>query len=177
MATVARRIRLPSFWLSLRLCPHGVYGWPYYGLGWGGYGWDPYFWGDDYYNSAPSYDSSSYYGYPPGDNGYDQPPPVIINQAMPYTPQAPPRPEVREYAGPPSPPSVPGPANENSPILYLIALKNSNILAALTYWSEKGDLHYINLDHQSKQVPLSSIDRALTDRLNRERNVTVKLPG
>jgi hypothetical protein len=103
---------------------------------------------------------------------------VIINQAVPYSEPAPARPEVHEYAGPPAPPMPPpSTANENSPVLYLIALKNNNILAALTYWAEKGELHYINLDHQPKQVPLSSIDRALTDRLNRERNVTVKLPG
>jgi hypothetical protein len=28
-----------------------------------------------------------------------------------------------------------------------------------------------------KQIPLSSIDRELTDRLNRERNLNVRLPG
>jgi hypothetical protein len=56
-------------------------------------------------------------------------------------------------------------------------LKNNNILAAFTYWTEKGDLHYVNLDHQMKQIPLSSIDRELTDRLNRERNLNVRLPG
>jgi hypothetical protein len=97
---------------------------------------------------------------------------VIVNQAIPYAePAPPPEPVVREYTEPRSQ------ATDNSPVLYLFALKNNSILAALTYWTEKGELHYVNLDHQMKAVPLSSIDRDLTDRLNRERNLAVRLPG
>jgi len=152
---------------------YGRYGYPYYGLGWGAYGWAPYYYGWD--NSAPYYDSSSYYGDSYNGGAYEQPP-VIVNQVMPYgepVPPPPPQPVVREYSGPPSPAQ----SVNYGPVLYLFALKNNNILAAYTYWAEKGDLHYVNLDHQMKQIPLSSIDRDLTDRLNRERNLTVRLPG
>jgi hypothetical protein len=151
---------------------YGRYGYPYYGLGWGAYGWAPYYYGWD--NSAPYYDSSSYYGDSYNAGAYEQPP-VIVNQVMPYAePPAPPPPQpvMREYSGPSSAQST-----NYGPVLYLFALKNNNILAAFTYWTEKGDLHYVNLDHQMKQIPLSSIDRDLTDRLNRERNLTVRLPG
>lgn len=148
---------------------YGRYGFPYYGWGWG-YAWDPYFWGWD--TSAPYYDSSSDSGYAGYSGDYQPQPPVIVNQVMPYVDQAPPPPQpvVREYR-------PPAESTNNGPVLYLFALKNNNILAAYTYWAEKGDLHYVNLDHQMKQIPLSSIDRELTDRLNRERNLSVRLPG
>ena len=156
--------------------PYGYrYGYsrPYYGLGWG-FGWDPHFWGWD--NNSLYYDSSGYYSDPyAGAGGYESQPPVIVNQVMPYAepapPPPPPEPVVREYTKPLSESANYG------PVLYLFALKNNNILAAFTYWTEKGDLHYVNLDHQMKQIPLSSIDRELTDRLNRERNLNVRLPG
>jgi hypothetical protein len=32
------------------------------------------------------------------------------------------------------------------------------------------------MEHEQKQAPLSSIDRDLSERLNRERNVTFSLP-
>jgi hypothetical protein len=37
-------------------------------------------------------------------------------------------------------------------------------------------LHYVTLDRQEKQVALGSIDRALTQQLNRERRVSISLP-
>ncbi len=151
---------------------------PFYGFGWG-YGYDPYYlgWGSDYSGYYDNYPAANY-SY---DNGaYQQPqPPVIINQGMPYAEPAPPPPSqelvVREFT-PPAPPDPKDKPNYG-PVLYLFALKNNSILAAFTYWTEKGELHYVNLDHQTKMVPLTSIDRDLTDRLNRERNLSVKIPG
>jgi hypothetical protein len=37
-------------------------------------------------------------------------------------------------------------------------------------------LHYVTLEHLEKQAPLDSVDRALSDRLNRERRVPFTLP-
>jgi hypothetical protein len=33
------------------------------------------------------------------------------------------------------------------------------------------------MEHEQKQTPLASLDRSLSVRLNRERNVTFQLPG
>jgi hypothetical protein len=38
-------------------------------------------------------------------------------------------------------------------------------------------LHYVTLQHEQKQAPLDSVDRAITYRLNRERHVDFGLPG
>jgi hypothetical protein len=37
-------------------------------------------------------------------------------------------------------------------------------------------VHYITMDHEQKQATLASVDRALSERLNRERNVPFRLP-
>jgi hypothetical protein len=60
---------------------------------------------------------------------------------------------------------------EGHPILYLIAFRDSNIRAAMTYWVDGGTLHYLDTDHREKQAPLSSVDRDLSAQLNRERHV------
>jgi hypothetical protein len=64
-----------------------------------------------------------------------------------------------------------------SPVLYLVAFHDGVIRAALTYWVEDRALHYIDSDHKEKQAPLSSVDRALSARLNRERNIAFQLPN
>ena len=143
-----------------------------------------------------SSDSSDYgYGYPP-DNGYSPSgypyvdnsgggaPAVIINQnsgGYPYGPPAgqayappppPPAPAIREYTGP----ATQAQAQQYQAPLYLIAFSDGMIRAVLAYWVDGATLHYVSMDHEQKQAPLSTVDRALSDRLNRERNVTFELP-
>lgn len=159
---------------------YGYYGgyYPYWGLGYGAY-WDPFWW--DY----PYYDDSSYgyaypdYSYSYPDNGYypdsgygyqGEQPPVVINQSIPYQAPPPANPQVREYTKPPND------QTDYSPVMYLIALKNNAILAALTYWTDHGELYYVNLQHETKQVPLSSVDRELSQRLNQQQHVSFRLP-
>jgi hypothetical protein len=62
-----------------------------------------------------------------------------------------------------------------SPI-YLIAFKDKNIRAVAAYWVNGQSLHIVTLDHEEKDVPLSTVDRDLSLRLNRERNVPFQLP-
>jgi hypothetical protein len=124
---------------------------------------------DPYWNSPYSYQDSGYssdYGYPAA-----QAPPVIVNQEFQI--EAPPQPLVREYA--PSAPPAPVQRQYEEP-LYLIAFNDGVIRAVLAYWVEGGSLHYVTMDHAQKQVALASIDRALSERLNGERNVTFQLP-
>lgn len=60
--------------------------------------------------------------------------------------------------------------------LFLIALKDQTIRAATSYGVEGSTLRYAAPDGKLVEVPLDSVDRALTERLNRERNVEIRLP-
>ena len=90
--------------------------------------------------------------------------------------QTPPAPALREYPAPAQPAQAPQ-AQEYQEPLYLLAMHDGTIRAVLSYSAVGASLHYVTMDHEQKQVPLSSIDRALSERLNRERNVAFRLPG
>jgi hypothetical protein len=119
------------------------------------------------------------YGY-----GYaqpDQPPPVAINQYFGAAP------DDREPQGPPSNDAdsnfhyYQAPANEDaSPSdpssYYLIAFKDHTIYSAVAYYTEGDTLHYFTSGNVHNQVSLSLVDRQLTEQLNRDRNVAVRLP-
>jgi hypothetical protein len=133
----------------------GYWGYPYYGYG---YGYDPY----SYYPYYYPYDN--YYppvaSYPSYDSG-----PVAMSQTY----SAPPAPsaQVREYPA--------SPTEYREPI-YLIAFKDHRIQAAVAYWVDDNTLHYVTREHQERQVPLDSIDRAFSEQINRDRRVEFRLP-
>lgn len=62
-------------------------------------------------------------------------------------------------------------AADGQPVLYLIAFRDDTIRAAMTYWVQDGTLHYLDTNHMEKEAPVSSINRDLSARLNRERHV------
>jgi hypothetical protein len=134
----------------------------------GGFGYsDPYF-----YNSYPNYAS-----YPSTGYSYNAPaPPVIISQNYysGYPAEAEPAPRVEEYRPPPQSATTEERRDESS--LYLIAFKDHTIRAVLAYWADGGTLHYVTMDHEQKQTTVASVDRDLSERLNRERNVAFRLP-
>jgi hypothetical protein len=147
---------------------YGYYGWPYYYPGlYAGY-YDPSFdsgYYDPYYNGYSSDTGDAGYAYaPPAPD-----PPVIVQQP-------PPAPALREYPAPTPPAQAPQAQNYQEP-LYLLAMHDGTIRAVLSYSADGASLRYVTLDHEQKQVPLSSIDRSLSERLNRERNVSFRLPG
>jgi hypothetical protein len=136
-----------------------------------------------------------YGGYYYGDQGYQQPygagypqqqymgPSVIINQN--FAPDVA-RPIVRDYVtdanggihvyGPQSQVAEPQtPVAEESPT-FLIAFKDHTIYAAIAYWVEGDTLHYVTNQSTHNQVSLDLVDRELSDRLNRERQVDFRLP-
>jgi hypothetical protein len=141
------------------------YGWPYYYTGfYGGY-CDPYYSDCGYVD--PYYNGSASYGY--ADSAYAPPapdPPVIVEQTPPAL-------TVHEYIAPAQAPE----AQQYGEPLYLLAMRDGSIRAVLSYSADGTSLHYVTLDHEQKQVPLSSLDRVLSERLNRERHVPFKLPG
>jgi hypothetical protein len=147
------------------------YPWLYGGL------WDP-FW-SDYGN----YNDYGDYGYGSPDYGYPAYPAPTYSEPSPglmiISNQTPPQPVVVQ--GPPAP-SVwnAGPTTQASKYeepLYLLAMKDGTIRAVLAYWVDGATVHYVTMDHEQKQTTLASLDRGLSVRLNRERNVTFQLPG
>jgi len=129
------------------------------------------------------------YGYPPPDqqpnvtivNPPQQTPQVIINQN--FIPERA-NPVMHEYIEDPSgvhiyeAPSR-NPA-ENAPDettdYYLIAFKDHSIYSAFAYWVEGDTLHYVTPQRVHNQASVTLVDRELTQKLNSERNLQVKLP-
>lgn len=119
-------------------------------------------------------------------------PPVVINQnfgAAPAQPQVqevgPPDANadtsgIKVYNGPSTAPPAPAQASEqpadSQPTYYLIAFKDHSIYSAVAYWVDGDTLHYFTPGNTHNQVSLSLVDRPLTEQLNRERNVAVRLP-
>jgi hypothetical protein len=75
------------------------------------------------------------------------------------------------------------PASSNTAVgnagstLFLIALHDHSIRAAVAYWVQGNVLHFVTTDHETKQVPLDSVDRDLSRQLNAERRVQFSLPS
>ena len=141
----------------------GGYGYGYgYGSGYGN-GYDP--------NQAAQPQSNVTVVYPPSQ------PPVVINQ---YLGAAPPdqgqgsatASNMRLYQAPSN--AADSGAPEAS--YYLIAFKDHTIYSAVAYYVEGDTLHYFTEGNVHNQVSVSLVDRQLTEQLNRERNVDVRLP-
>jgi len=140
------------------------------------------------YGLGYGYGYGSGYGYDPSQASQQQPnvtmvnpssqPPVVINQ---YFGAAPPdqgqgsdtASNMRLYQAP-SNAADSGAAPESS--YYLIAFKDHTIYSAVAYYVEGDTLHYFTDGNVHNQVSISLVDRPLTEQLNRERNVDVRLP-
>ncbi len=109
-------------------------------------------------------------------------PQVIINQH--FTPERA-TPVMREYTDDGSggirvyeaPGRAPVEAStEDGTNYYLIAFKDHSIYSAFAYWVEGDTLHYVTPQRVHNQASLSLLDRDLTEKLNRDRSMQVKLP-
>jgi hypothetical protein len=65
---------------------------------------------------------------------------------------------------------------EDATDYYLIAFKDHSIYSAFAYWVEGETLHYVTAQRVHNQASLNLVDRELTEKLNRDRNMQVKLP-
>jgi hypothetical protein len=145
-----------------------VYAYPVY-VGGGGYG---------------GYYDSSYAGQPPVSSGQDQPnvvvvyppqqPPVIINQFGSGDGQLTTR--VQPQSIYPMQPAAAHAEETPEATHYLIAFKDHSIYSAVAYWVDGDTLHYFTTGSTHNQASVSLVDRELTDRLNREAGLEVKLP-
>jgi hypothetical protein len=140
------------------------------------------YYGGYYYGDQSGYGEQ---GGPPANYPQQQymGPQVVINQS--FAPDVA-RPVIREYTpdssggirvyGPDTQTAqAAAPAAEDSPT-FLIAFKDHTIYAALAYWVEGETLHYVTNQNTHNQVSLDLVDRELSDRLNRERQVDFRLP-
>ncbi|MGA2592514.1 MAG: hypothetical protein ABSH32_21600 [Bryobacteraceae bacterium] len=104
-------------------------------------------------------------------------PPVVINQyfgaaQQPDQGEAPDTGNLHFYQAPTNPvETAPGDSS-----YYLIAMQDHTIYSAVAYYVEGDTLHYFTAGNVHNQVSLALVDRTLTERLNHERNVDVRLP-
>ncbi len=119
-------------------------------------------------------------------------PSVIINQnyapdrGQPTMHEYPANTELGSYQAPvPSHPEPVKPAapvtaqnsDDDSPTIYLIALKDGTVYPAYAYWLEADTLHYITTKHSHNRTSLALVDERLSLQFNRERSVEFKLKG
>lgn len=62
-------------------------------------------------------------------------------------------------------------------IPYYIALTDSTVRLADTYWVKDNALFYVTPEHELGQLPLNNLDRTLSVRLNCEKNLRFFLPA
>ncbi|HYZ85129.1 MAG TPA: hypothetical protein VE621_12030 [Bryobacteraceae bacterium] len=64
---------------------------------------------------------------------------------------------------------------DDSATIYMIALKDDSIRQAIGYWMEGDTLHYLTPSGTINRVSMDQVDRELSEKLNRERNVEFSL--
>lgn len=113
-----------------------------------------------------------------------EPPIVITNQD--YRPEAL-NPVLRDYSNAPlmeSPSleqrqSEPPPAiiqqADPAPTIYLIALNDGTIVAALGFWMDGDTLNYITRDGNRNRISIDRVDRPFSIKLNADRKLEFKL--
>ncbi len=72
-------------------------------------------------------------------------------------------------------PSAFGTTQEPRPTVYLIAFKDGSIYSALASWVEGDTLVYVTTQGRLNKASLALVDRELTEKLNRERGVELRL--
>ncbi len=134
------------------------------GYGYGGYGYGGYYGG--YFD--PFYDQNGFYPFTqPAEAG--APTPLIYPSTAQPAMVAPVHSVIHEYTH--AQDYGTGGMPDKSPVLYLIAFRDKNIRAAMTYWIQDGTLHYLDTDHKEQHAPLTAVDREMSAQLNRERHI------
>ena len=63
------------------------------------------------------------------------------------------------------------------PVSYLLAFRDGVIRQVSSYWVTSTTLHYVTMQHETKEVPTDTLDRNETVELNRERHVPFVWPS
>lgn len=119
-------------------------------------------------------------GYVPlaADYGYAPAPPALVNpnfQEDGGTPQ------IVDYSNAALPEASPLPDDDtqlkdDQPTIFLIALTDHTVVAAIAYWAEGDTLNWVSRDAKQNRMSLSLVDRAFSKQLNDQRHVEFKLP-
>jgi hypothetical protein len=120
------------------------------------------------------YGDYDYPYYPPA------PPPsvVVVPQPAPYVVEAPPveaHSELREYKPPAAAELAPVEPQEQP--AFAIALRDGSVQSAVLVSGQGDKLRYVDPDGRHHEVPLESVDREATGRLNRARKLQLQLPS
>ena len=127
----------------------------------------------------PVFIGGGYYAPPvASDYGYANPAPVaVVNQD--FEPQAV-NPSVIDYSNAVLPEPVSNAdesgLRDDQPTIFLIALTDHTVVAAIAYWAEGDTLNWVSRDAKQNRMSLSLVDRDFSKQLNDERHVEFKLP-
>jgi hypothetical protein len=133
----------------------------------------------------PVYYGGGYYpGYAPGayDNGYtDQTPTAVVNQNFQQDGGTP---TLVDYSNIPLPEATTPQTTDtdpqlkdDQPTIFLIALTDHTVVAAIAYWVDGDTLNWISREAKQNRMSLSLVDRDFSKQLNDERHVEFKLPA
>jgi hypothetical protein len=139
-----------------------------------------------YYPRSPVYVpygvfvGGGYYAQPlASDYGYANPAPVaIVNQD--FQPDSV-NPSIIDFSNvPQAEPAAVESTNENGlrddePTIFLIALTDHTVVAAIAYWVDGDTLNWVSRDAKQNHMSLSLVDRDFSKQLNDERHVAFKL--
>ncbi len=127
----------------------------------------PVYIGGGYYSAPVSYSS-----------GYtDQTPVAVVNPD--YRPEDGGTQTIIDYSNVPSTPADETDANglkDDEPTIFLIALTDHTVVAAIAYWVDGDTLNWISREAKQNRMSLSLVDRDFSKQLNDERHVEFKLP-
>lgn len=125
----------------------------------------------------PVFLGGGYYSdYAPNSGYADQTPVAVVNQD--FRPDAV-NPVIVDYSSLPLPAADDVDANalkDDQPTIFLIALTDHTVVAAIAYWVEDDTLNWVSRDAKQNRMSLSLVDRQFSQQLNDERHVEFKLP-
>ena len=111
-----------------------------------------------------------------GTPGYQSDAPVVIVNQY-FRPDAPPPVQIAAAAPVVLQESRVTAENRDNETIFLIAMKDHTIYAASAYWVEDGTLNYVTIQGSQNSASMDLVDRELSRRLNRDRQVAFGLPG
>jgi len=111
------------------------------------------------------------------DYGYtDQTPVAVVNQNFQTDSGTP---SLIDYSNIPLPEAAAADDSnlrDDQPTIFLIALTDHTVVAAIAYWVEGDTLNWVSRDAKQNRMSLSLVDRDFSKQLNDERHVEFKLP-
>jgi hypothetical protein len=125
----------------------------------------------------PVFIGGGYYA-PAGDYGYANPQPVAVVNPE-FQPDSV-NPMITDYSNA----ALPEPAantdenglRDDQPTIFLIALTDHTVVAAIAYWVDGDTLNWVSRDAKQNHMSVSLVDRDFSKQLNDERHVEFKLP-